>query len=379
MISEDLLDKICRVPDENEEMEKIRDELIKEDFIITDLKKGGIFHTIIRIFVKIYIELKTKSRKQINNFFVLHADEDWLELKAADFGKKRKQAVKARGYITIERREHSEALQILKGHMFKTLPDGSGTEKKYYVLETTIIEAGQNEGRVLVEAAEGGTAYNVPNGRITVSMIHLDGVEKVINKEGWLQLEGADIEDVEAFRKRVGESWSELAELTIEDKLKNAARKVEGVIDVSIDAQHPRGQGTTDIIVTGANGTATPELLRKVEAAVSYLKGNYDDFLCKSVTVVNQDISLTVYISKGVSITGIKEKAEEIIRRLMELSSRKEPESLYLDDIRLALKDGLQEYKRTEFNNPVKDVELPKGQIIMLRNLTVTVSNVKGA
>lgn len=379
MISEDLLDKICRVPDENEEMEKIRDELIKEDFIITDLKKGGIFHTIIRIFVKIYIELKTKSRKQINNFFVLHADEDWLELKAADFGKKRKQAVKARGYITIERREHSEALQILKGHMFKTLPDGSGNEKKYYVLETTIIEAGQNEGRVLVEAAEGGTAYNVPQGRITVSMIHLDGVEKVSNKEGWLQLEGADIEDVEAFRKRVGESWSELAELTIEDKLKNAARKVEGVIDVSIDAQHPRGQGTTDIIVTGANGIATPELLRKVEAAVSYLKGNYDDFLCKSVTVVNQDISLTVYISKGVSITGIKEKAEEIIRRLMEFSSRKEPESLYLDDIRLALKDGLPEYKRTEFTNPVKDVELPKGQIIMLRNLTVTVSNVKGA
>lgn len=379
MISEDLLDKICRVPDENEEMEKIRDELIKEDFIITDLKKGGIFHTIIRIFVKIYIELKTKSRKQINNFFVLHADEDWLELKAADFGKKRKQAVKARGYITIERREHSEALQILKGHMFKTLPDGSGNEKKYYVLETTIIEAGQNEGRVLVEAAEGGTAYNVPNGRITVSMIHLDGVEKVINKEGWLQLEGADIEDIEAFRKRVGESWSELAELTIEDKLKNAARKVEGVIDVSIDAQHPRGQGTTDIIVTGANGTATPELLRKVEAAVSYLKGNYDDFLCKSVTVVNQDISLTVYISKGVSLTGVKEKAEEIIRRLMELSSRKEPESLYLDDIRLALKEGLPEYKRTEFTNPVKDVELPKGQIIMLRNLTVTVSNVKGA
>ena len=379
MISEDLLDKICRVPDENEEMEKIRDELIKEDFIITDLKKGGIFHTIIRIFVKIYIELKTKSRKQINNFFVLHADEDWLELKAADFGKKRKQAVKARGYITIERRDYSEALQILKGHMFKTVPDRSGNEKKYYVLETTIIEAGKSEGRVLVEAAEGGTAYNVPSGKITVSMIHLDGVDKVSNKEGWLQLEGVEIEDIEAFRKRVGESWSELAEITTEDKLKNAARKVEGVIDVSIDAQHPRGQGTTDIIVTGANGIATPELLRKVEVAVSYLKGNYDDFLCKSVTVVNQDISLNVYISKGASLTGIKEKVEEIIRRLMELSRRKEPESLYLDDIRFALKDELPEYKRTEFTNPVQDVELPKGQIIMLRNLTVTVLNLKGA
>ena len=63
----------------------------------------------------------------------------------------------------------------------------------------------------------------------------------------------------------------------------------------------------------------------------------------------------------------------------MELSRRKEPDSLYLDDIRFALKDGLPEYKRTEFTNPVKDVELPKGQIIMLQNLTVTVSNVKGA
>jgi len=379
MINEDLLDKICPVPDENEEMEKIRDELIKENFIITDLKKGGIFHTIIRIFVKIYIELKKKSRERINNFFVLHADEEWLELKAADFGKKRKQAVKARGYITVERRDYSEALQILKGHMFKTLPDGNGKEKKYYVLETTVIEAGKQEGRVLVEAEAGGTAYNVANGKITVSMIHLDGVEKVSNKEGWLQLEGADIEDVEAFRTRVGESWSELAELTIADKLKNAARKVEGVIDISIDAQHPRGQGTTDIIVTGANGTATPELLKKVETAVSYLKGNYDDFLCKSVTVVNQDINLTVYVSKGASLTGVKERAEGIIRKLMELSKRAEPEALYLDDIRLALKDGLTEYKRTEFTAPAKDIELSKGQIIMLGNLTVTVSNVKGA
>ena len=379
MINEDLLDKICPVPDENEEMEKIRDELIKENFIITDLKKGGIFHTIIRIFVKIYIELKKKSRERINNFFVLHADEEWLELKAADFGKKRKQAVKARGYITVERRDYSEALQILKGHMFKTLSDGNGKEKKYYVLETTVIEAGKQEGRVLVEAEAGGAAYNVANGKITVSMIHLDGVEKVSNKEGWLQLEGADIEDVEAFRTRVGESWSELAELTIADKLKNAARKVEGVIDISIDAQHPRGQGTTDIIVTGANGTATPELLKKVETAVSYLKGNYDDFLCKSVTVVNQDINLTVHVSKGASLTGVKERAEGIIRKLMELSKRAEPEALYLDDIRLALKDGLTEYKRTEFTAPAKDIELSKGQIIMLGNLTVTVSNVKGA
>lgn len=379
MISEDVLDKLCPVPDENEEMEKIREELLEEGFIITGFKKGGIFYHIIRIFVKIYCELKMTSRKRISNFFVEYADEDWLELKAADFGKKRKQAVKARGYITIERREYSESLKITKGHMFKTFEDASGREKKYYVLDNAIIEAGQKEGKVLVEAEKGGTLYNVPANKIVVSMIHLDGVEKVSNKEDWLILEGADIEDIEAFRRRIKESWSELAELTIEDKLKNVARKVEGVLDVEIDAQHPRGQGTTDIIVTGTNGEATVELLKKVDTAVAYLKNNYDDFLCKSVVVKRQDISLTLYISKGISTIGVKERVESIIRDVLSLSKRKDRNTLYLDDIRLALKNEIAEYKRTEFASPTNDIELPKGQIVVLGNLTVTVANVQGA
>ena len=81
MISEEILDKVCPVPDEDEEMERIRNELEDEGFIINNFNKGGIFYLIIRIFVTIYIEIKTLARTVINNLFIKHADEDWLEIK----------------------------------------------------------------------------------------------------------------------------------------------------------------------------------------------------------------------------------------------------------------------------------------------------------
>lgn len=379
MISEEILDKVCPVPDEEEEMDKIKLELEDEGFIINNFNKGGILYLIIRICVTIYIELKTLARTIINNLFVKHADEDWLEIKAPDFGKKRKEATKAQGYVTIYRSEYLNALQITKGHMFKTLPDVNGKELKFYVLETTVIGAGEASGQVLVEAEESGTGYNIASGKITVSMIHLDGVESVTNEDGWLYLEGSDIEELEDFRERISESWSELAELTTEDKLKNAARKVSGVLDVKVDAQHPRGQGTTDIIITGTGGEATEELLKRVEAATSYLKGNYDDFLYKSSTVVKQDVSLVLYIAREAAMEGVKESAEYIIEDMMQLSKREELNCLYMDDIRYALKKGIANYKRVEFAEPVADIELENDKVVMLDNLEVTVLNVGGA
>lgn len=379
MISEEILDKVCPVPDEEEEMERIRNELEDEGFIINNFNKGGIFYLIIRIFVTIYIEIKTLARTVINNLFIKHADEDWLEIKAPDFGKARKEAVKAQGYITVYRNEYQNALQITKGHMFKTLPDVNGKELKYYVLETTVIGAGEESGRVLVEAEESGTSYNLPSGKITISMIHLDGVEAVSNEDGWLHLEGSDIEDIEDFRERIGESWSELAELTTEDKLKNVARKVSGVLNVEVDAQHPRGQGTTDIIITGTGGEATKELLQRVEAATSYLKGNYDDFLYKSSTVIRQDVTLAIYISKEASVEGVKATAEHIIEDVLQLGKREELNCLYMDDVRYALKKGIADCKRVEFSKPAADIEEEKDVVVMLGSLKVEVLNVGGA
>lgn len=379
MIDEEILDKVCPIPDEDETMEEIKGKLGEEGFIINNFNKGGIFYIIIRIFVLIYIDIKRLARSIINNLFIKHAEGDWLEIKVADVGKKRKEAIKTRGYVTLYRDDYQNALQITKGHMFKTLPDVNGKELKFYVLDTTVIGAGEKSGKVLVEAESPGTGYNVSTGKITVSMIHLDGVVSVSNEEGWLYEEGADIEDLEDLRTRAEDSWSELAERTTEEKLINVSKKVSGVLDVRVDAQHPRGQGTTDIIITSTSGEATQELLKKVENATAYLKGNYDDFLYKSSTIVNVDIKLTLYIAKDASTDGVQQTAEKTIEKFMQLSSREELNCLYMDDIRYALKSDIETYKRAEISSPDGDIELDKGKVIMLGGIEVIVKNVGGA
>lgn len=379
MIDEEILDKVCPIPDEDETMEEIKGKLGEEGFIINNFNKGGIFYIIIRIFVLIYIDIKRLARSIINNLFIKHAEGDWLEIKVADVGKKRKEAIKTRGYVTLYRDDYQNALQITKGHMFKTLPDVNGKELKFYVLDTTVIGAGEKSGKVLVEAESPGTGYNVSTGKITVSMIHLDGVVSVSNEEGWLYEEGADIEDLEDLRTRAEDAWSELAERTTEEKLINVSKKVSGVLDVRVDAQHPRGQGTTDIIITSTSGEATQELLKKVENATAYLKGNYDDFLYKSSTIVNVDIKLTLYIAKDASTDGVQQTAEKTIEKFMQLSSREELNCLYMDDIRYAMKSDIETYKRAEISSPDGDIELDKGKVIMLGGIEVIVKNVGGA
>lgn len=379
MIDEEILDKVCPIPDEDETMEEIKGKLGEEGFIINNFNKGGIFYIIIRIFVLIYIDIKRLARSIINNLFIKHAEGDWLEIKVADVGKKRKEEIKTRGYVTLYRDDYQNALQITKGHMFKTLPDVNGKELKFYVLDTTVIGAGEKSGKVLVEAESPGTGYNVSTGKITVSMIHLDGVVSVSNEEGWLYEEGADIEDLEDLRTRAEDAWSELAERTTEEKLINVSKKVSGVLDVRVDAQHPRGQGTTDIIITSTSGEATQELLKKVENATAYLKGNYDDFLYKSSTIVNVDIKLTLYIAKDASTDGVQQTAEKTIEKFMQLSSREELNCLYMDDIRYAMKSDIETYKRAEISSPDGDIELDKGKVIMLGGIEVIVKNVGGA
>ncbi len=74
--------------------------------------------------------------------------------------------------------------------MFKTAPDINGDELVYYALEDTVIQAGQAEGSVLVEAEAAGARYNVSEDQIRVSMLYMEGVSQVTNRQGWIYSEG---------------------------------------------------------------------------------------------------------------------------------------------------------------------------------------------
>lgn len=377
MIDEELINKVIPIPDEEEEMENVESELADDEFPITSFKKGGIFYHIIRMFVLFSIELKELAREILNSCLVLHAEGDWLDIKGADFSKQRKPAKTTKGYVTIHRAECDRAVRVTKGHCFKTTPDAGGNELKFYVVEDTVLEEGEQCAKVLVEAEAPGTHYNITHGRITISMIHIDGMESVENEEGWIFEEGADEETDEDFRQRCMSSWSELATRTIKEKLKNAAKSVPGVLDARIDDQHPRGQGTVDIIVTSSVGQASDELIRQVECAIAPLKGQYEDYLVKSSEVVTQDFVLTIYLAQYASADGVKEKAEKIIEDAMRLP-RDEMNCLYRDDLIRKL-GCIENYRKTVFTEPVQDVELEESKVIMAGRIVVEVTNVRGA
>jgi uncharacterized phage protein gp47/JayE len=377
MIDEKILDEILPVPDREELKNSIEQELKDEGFVITNFSSGGVFYTILMILIQIRIELVKLLRKVLNNMFVSHAEDVWLELKAADFSKKRKQPTKTQGYVTLERDAPGEAVKVAKGDVFKTEQDINGEELRFLVLEDSVLQKDSLSQKILVEAEKEGTKYNVPPGQIKKSLTHIEGVDRILNDADWLVQEGSDLEDIESLRGRILNSWAELSTFPIRDKYKNVCEAVDGVLFVRVDDMHPRGQGTVDIIVTSTAGAATQGLLDKVAAEADTIKGPYDNVLVKSSETVQQDIQIVVYIAEDASDEGIQEKAEAIITDLLKISKGRELNKLYRDDIIYALKKDIQVYKKADIISPAADVILSNDKVIVLGLLNITVERVQ--
>lgn len=309
MIDKAILDEVLPVPElETLKEEKIA-ELKEEGFAITNFHSGGVFYTLLLIVLRIKIEFTELLRAILNNMTLTHSTGAWLDIKAADYGKKRKKAQKTQGLVTLSRtNDQGEAVKIEKGHIFKTQKDINGEELRFFAIEAAVLQKGSRSVDVLVEAEKEGSRYNVPEGQITRSLTFLNGIDGISNGEDWIVREGSDTEDDEGLRTRALRSWSELAARSIEDTFINAAEAVQGVLFAQADCDHPRGQGTVDVIVTGTAGEATEGLLDEVREAVDKIAGPYDNILVKSSETVPQDIAVTVSTSDVSSEEEIKER-----------------------------------------------------------------------
>ena len=228
MIDKSILDEVLPVPD----MDTLRDQKITElqeaGFIITNFHSGGIFYTMLMIVLRVKIELIQLLRTVLNNLFVSHATGVWLDLKMADYSKKRKKAQKTQGLVTVSRLDaEGEAVKIPKGTVFKTVQDINGEELRFFALEAAVLQKGAQTAEVPVEAELEGTRYNVPQEQITRTLTYL-GEVSVSNTKDWITCEGSDTEDDESARTRTLRSWSELAQRAIEDTFINTAEVFQG-------------------------------------------------------------------------------------------------------------------------------------------------------
>lgn len=373
MISNKILDVIFPAPTLDELREQTINELESEGFAITNFKPGGVFHTLMMINLEIYTELVGLFRRVLSNMFVKHAEGEWIELKAQDYGKTRKPAAKTKGILTLTGSKGHPTLTIPAGITFRTDKDINGEELRYFsVTDVTLLDT-QEEIQVTVEAEKEGTLYNVPQGRIVNCTRHLEGIESITNASDWITMAGADIEDLELLRERTLNSWADLATGTTAAKYKSAAEKVTGVLYADVDQLHPRGQGSVDIIITSTAGEAGEELLQKVEDAVWEIKGEYDNLLVKSAETVHQDVSITVELPELISGEGVEEKARYAVENYFKVSISRELNELVLLDLYIAIKQEIPVLKNIKILEPPNDVKLAKGNVILLGELNVTV------
>lgn len=374
MIDKEILDEVLPVPELEELKEQKIEELQEEGFVVTNFHSGGIFYTLLMVVLRIRIECAELFRSILNNMFVSHASGTWLDLKLADYGKKRKKAQKARGYVTVKRSGEGDAIKIPKGHVFKTETDINGEELRFFVTENTVLQKGASSVDVIVEAEKEGSRYNVPPGQISKTLVYLGELDSISNGEDWIIREGSDTEDDESFRGRGLRSWAELSQRAIEDSFINAAESVAGVLFAQADCAHPRGQGTVDVIVTGTAGEATEGLLKQVRAAVDKIAGPYDNILVKSSQNIEQDIAVTVTIGDAaLTDEEVERRVEAILTELLAVRKGRKLNELNLSDINHAIREGLSSATNVKITTPGDDVLLTKDKVITLGAVTVTV------
>lgn len=374
MIDKKILDEILPLPDIEERRDQLVSELKEEGFVVTNFHSGGIFYTLLMIALRIEREFKEFLRRFLNNSFVTHASGAWLDLKTGDYSKKRKKAQKTKGVVTLSRLGgKGEAVKIRKGHVFKTAMDINGEELRFFAVEAAVLQQDSVAVDVLVEAEMEGSRYNVPEGQIARSLTFLNGIDKISNGSNWIVREGSDTEDDEGLRTRALRAWAELAARSIEDTFINVAESVPGVLFAQADCQHPRGQGTIDIIVTGTAGEATEGLLDEVRKVADKVAGPYDDILVKSSVTVPQNIEVVVTTHDVSSDAEISAQVSSILTELLAVRKGRKLYELIRSDINFAIRQNYSMTTNVKVVTPAQDVKLERDKVIILGAVSVTV------
>ena len=376
MLNEEILNQLIPIESLEVQREATINELEESGFDITDFENGSPFGTILMIFFQVRIDLLNMLRKIYKGMFLKSSEGKWLDVKAADYCKERKQAIKAEGLLNVIKEVPNESLTIPKGYVFKTLPSLAGKEYRFYTVEKTIIEEDVEMGQVPIIAEEVGSSYNVPLHSIKRSLVHIPGVKEIDNDEGWLIKEGSDTETDDSFRKRTLNTWAELSTNPIALKYKNVAESVEGVLYVRVADMHPRGQGTVDIIVASYAGTAGEKLLKEVEEACQSIIGLYDDLLVRSAETVSVDVQMILYIKEGIDDTGLVEEATKYTREYFRLTTDRELNVLYVSEISFYVRKNISELKGIKIVTPEDDIILSNEKVIILGSVNVSVERV---
>lgn len=270
---------------------------------ITNLNIGGAARTLfIELPAQAFADLYSLVIEVAKQGFVAHATGGWLDLNAENVGLERKQAQIAQGMVTFKRNANVKGnIKIPKGVIVKTPTGPDGTELRFFVTQETIMQDIDSECLVPVTAEHPGSVYSVGAGYITQLVSSVNGISEITNGESWLTQEGADTESDADLRARCVLRWHELSQGSTKYAYQSWALSVEGVREAYILDQHPRGQGTVDIVIVGTGGTPSETLINEVQSVITDKRPVCSDALVRApVSIpINIDVEVFIHPSEG--------------------------------------------------------------------------------
>lgn len=299
-------------------VESVQDKLTAGGFLPARLNLNkGVVRGLLEVFCWGYWQIYSLLQRLLLQVAPAHATGEWLDLHADGVNLTRRAATKARGKVRFLRAPLSSReanVTIPAGRIVRTLPDGTGHIYRYSTLAAAVLPAGADVVDVPVESEDYGAAANASAGQICELVTPVAGISGVTNPAGWLESEGANEESDAQLQERYALQWQANNGCT-----KHAytawALSVPGVTSVSILDRHPRGQGTVDVVVRGADVLPTAALLEKVRAAIAPNTPINDDWLVKGPTPVPAVIDGEIEYVSG-DPDAIEAQAENRLRAL---------------------------------------------------------------
>lgn len=371
-LEEHLLNELIPVPDKVEEANQIKEELESAGLSPIYWENGGLFKTIIMVFLLIKEELLHLLRLVLMNSYLATAEGSWLDLKAQDYSRSRKRPLRTVGNVTLKRNTIGSTIKIPIGYIFKTQIDHSGKEYRFIVEKEQYMQDYENTCKIEVVAENSGEEYNLPAGKIVQSVQHIEGITEITNEKDWLLREGSSEESDEEFRERVQNWWDELAQLPTGPKLRAIAMNVPGVMNCYVNDLHPRGQGTIDIILVGTAGVPTQDLIDSVKEQIKKVQGPYDDIEYIKPSIQTVDIALEVTIPSFREEETIKTAVEQALEELLKNEKGKALTHLFIAEIirKVMLLDGVT---NVNVSSPSKDIVADNRTLLQLGKKNITV------
>jgi len=336
----------------------------------TNLNPSAAIRGLLEVIAKVIADLYALVQVVMRQSFVQTATGNWLDLKVREMGIVRHAAVKARIRLTFSRVSPADRnITIPAGTICKSLKDSSGRDYRFITISEAILAEGESNTQVEAEAELHGAAYNVGVGTISRIVTRIAGVETVVNATGSLLREGSDPEPDEQLRTRAITAWERLGLGGTREAYRNWALSVPGVTAASVLDDFPFGPGTVGVVILGANGAPTPQLLSDALSYIKERKPLTADVRVLGPRIINQNISLEVTRFANAD----QEMVEADLRAAISEFSRRLQlgEGLILARLIDALK-GVAGIYNIRVQSPPNDINLSVDSFLVIGMVTIT-------